>query len=163
MKIKPPKPEHIELIKAWKASARDLWDHIQEAGTAETTLEEKARLRTEYKSTFGPDGSAILNKLITSKKLNGGENPQEDRHFPGMEYSMALGLYFMRRALREYKKDDAYEAFLRDVGDMAKATGKALDKYPSQKFLEDLCKKPLKIVRELTRAESEQKDALTAE
>ncbi len=129
-----------EDIKDFKARASKYWrefDPDRFQGISPTTREENAELRAAFKERFGKDGSKFLNKLVLSEKLNGGMQPDKDKHFPGMIYSIPVGIYFMRRALGQ-DKNQAYKTFTYDVYTHADAQ-KIHPRIPRQAHVEKLC------------------------
>lgn len=129
-----------ETVDEFKERASKFWrdfDPNRYPGIEPTTLDENIELRKDYKDRFKSPGSRFLNQLVTSEKLNGGDNPDEDHHFPGMVYSIPIGIYFMRRALGE-DKDEAYKIFTHDVYTNADAQ-KVHPRIPEQEHIERIC------------------------
>lgn len=104
-------------IILWKQRTAQYWTDFNPndfPDTFPTTPEQNEKLRLAYKDRYGKEGSQTVNALVVSEKLNGGENPDPDKHFPSLTYSLPLALYFMRRAI-DVEMDDAYKIFTHDV------------------------------------------------
>ncbi len=133
--------ENSDII-IWKQRAAKYWTHFKEDNFPEaspTTIEQNQKLREAYKERYGQSGSTVLNNLVVSEKLNGGEKPDPHKHFPGLTYSLPLGIYFMRRSLG-YDADDAYKTFTHDVHAYAHMNGGKQERIPTLKHVEELCR-----------------------
>lgn len=116
------------------------------------TFRQGEDLKAAFTEAFGIDGQHIVTDLIESGRLNGGIDlsgrpiseisSNDGDYYPGVSYAHATGFYFMRRALDMMNADDAYAEFLLDVDtiDGAYNLKEVNDRYPTQDWMESLCK-----------------------
>lgn len=117
--------------------------------TDATQKEEMDVLKEDFKKQFGIEGQKALATIITSPKLNGGDDPEKEQElFPGMHYSLPTSFYFIRRALDATDEETSYLILLQDI--QASASKHGVDIYrtldedhevmhvPSQDFMDDL-------------------------
>lgn len=110
-------------------------------------------LKARFTEAFGNEGQNLVTELIEAGRLNGGidlsgaptsplKPTKNDDYYPGVSYAHATGYYFMRQALDDMSPDDAYDQFLLDVDAIDKTykLKEVHDRYPDQRWMEDLCK-----------------------
>lgn len=133
--------ENSDII-IWKQRAAKYWTHFRETDFPDakpTTYEQNQKLREAFKDRYKGSGSNVLNNLVISEKLNGGDHPDPNKHFPGLTYSLPLGIYFMRRSLGE-DADEAYKTFMHDVHAYKHMNGGKQERVPTLKHVEELCR-----------------------
>ncbi len=133
-----------ELFNQWKKTVSDYWEYVAGSGTPThldhvTSELEKKKLRQEFQNRFGKEGEAHLVSVIVSKELNGGDNPENpDDFYPGLEYSLPLSMYIMRRALDTDSDKDSYDIFTNDVQAVANKNGTEINRLPTKEHVENL-------------------------
>ncbi|MFP4097814.1 MAG: hypothetical protein ACLFU1_03390 [Alphaproteobacteria bacterium] len=120
-----------------------------------TTPQELTSLLKRFKDTYGKKGVAILTTIITSHRLNHGEKTTDPKHgcYAGTEYSLPLGIYFMRTSLLDtplnptrQQNESLYTQMCTDIDAYRKEKNKptAYSLYPPRQLIEELCAKGIK-------------------
>ena len=144
------------LAKVWESSARGYFD-LLETMTGhhyhDNRITKKADaqyLEECYSTRYGKDGNDIMGRLVTSPDFNGNEKPGEaEDFFPGMEYSIPLSFYFVRRVFEEETPADSYDIFTNDIQMFGKKTDMTITRIPTRHFLENFVEPYLEEIRAL--------------
>lgn len=108
--------------------------------------EEMNLLREEFFQKFGSEGESIAAQPAFSEELNGGLYSYEDtkngtiepnKYFIGMQFSMPLIIYMMRRSL-DTPEDICFKKYTQSVQNMADELKEPIYSIPTRSFIEEL-------------------------